>query len=243
MAKKKYTVKELRAMAKKRGLSGYSKLRKTELIEVLELGSAKSETASPVPEKVAESLPSAGRPAAASIPEPPGAGYGAPIQAPPPPTPEPLPEKYGRDFVALVAREPERLFAWWDISGNASRMAAEGMTEPRPVLRVEVVGEGLHDIEVGPAWNWYLHCTPGKSYQVAVGFKDSEGNFRQIARSRKIRAPRVGISDEIDEQWMLVDETARRLLEYMGGFPMPGSPGYREERELHKLLISSPNRK
>lgn len=35
--KEKYTVKELRAMCKERGLTGYSKLKEAELIALLEL--------------------------------------------------------------------------------------------------------------------------------------------------------------------------------------------------------------
>jgi hypothetical protein len=131
-----------------------------------------------------------------------------------------LPAGYGDDRIVALVRDPRNIFVYWELSGGAFERAkaARGESELAGAvwaLRVVRVGDGrFFDIPVDPAAsNWYLRVEPGCRYQVKVGLVLSSGAFLELAASAEVLTPPEGISERIDEEWMLVSEEFERLME------------------------------
>ena len=132
--------------------------------------------------------------------------------------PRPLPQAYGRTRLALLVRDPEWIFAYWEISEeDRRRFGIDGGPARKIALRVHDVTQGDPDargatksyfVNVTPfASSWYLHvATPARAWLVDLGVFDEAGRFLVIARSNRVATPRDSVSDRIDEQWMTADE-------------------------------------
>ena len=166
------------------------------------------------------------RPAAKPVdatPEPPP----MPAFAPRVPTGAPLqmPERYDRDFVGLMARDPYWLHAYWEVTPKSieklERKLGAAWKDHRAVLRVYSTAsdaakrDDSYDIEIPTgACNWYINAgRPDRTYQVAVGVLTRRGEFHTLAESNKVSTPRDQISDVTDEEWMVPPETFARLYE------------------------------
>lgn len=159
----------------------------------------------------------------------------APPQAPPSydpyADPRPLPSQYGRTRLTVLVRDPEWIFAFWEISGeDRQRHGMDGPAQARRmVLRVyDTTGSRsvddahrYYDVPVtDQSASWYLHISqPDRTWIVDLGYYDEHGNFRTVARSNQIVTPRDSISNDVDEQWMLVDEERFRRLVQMSTGP------------------------
>jgi len=124
--------------------------------------------------------------------------------------------EFGEDYVVLIARDPEYLFAYWEMTFEAvdryARTTAESV-RPKVVLRIhEAVGPGeasvFYDAAVGSrVGNYYFPVPPrGKAFYAEVGLVGSRG-FWPIARSNTTVVPKsVGLPSDLEE----------RLREYAG---------------------------
>jgi len=148
----------------------------------------------------------------------------------------PLPEQYGHTRLTVLARDPEWLFAYWEITEEDARrygIEGNGQAGPKVALRVYDVtgvrftGENAHsffDVPVtGYAKSWYLHVgVPGRAWSIDLGTLAPDGEFTVIARSNSVETPRDGVSDETDEQWMEVDEERfETIFRLSGGETVP----------------------
>ncbi len=159
------TVTALRGLAKKRGLRGYSRLRKAELITAL--STAPSETVAAPPSKSTQSAPTkpaptkpepaksaprlqksvvaksvaaassaeVDKPATQATPEHSSVSVASPAEPRENNAPV-LPTSYGEDRVVLLCRDPEWLFCYWELKPETVRQAKTEISAPIPVLRV-----------------------------------------------------------------------------------------------------------
>lgn len=169
-------------------------------------------------------------------------GVGAPLA---------WPERYGRSYAVLMARDPHWLYAYWEIRPeDVDKLRAklgEEWNDHRWVLRVfsfppevdfaqaeEGNGEDRYDVELSSeAQSWYLNVgRADRVYRYAVGVVTRAGKFYALARSNAVRTPRDAISPVTDEEWTRAPESYKRLYEMMGD----GLTDGRSSAELGMLL-------
>ncbi len=228
---KKLTRRELYSMAKAYDVSGRSKMAKEDLVEALSRVSAKKVMPEPKPPKrrmakrrKKRSIKVTSR-AAKPISAPSSTSTTVsrpPLPQEPPPAyvdrgPE-LPKEYGQDKLNAMVRDPNWIFVYWDLSGGSlSRIASEAGPGAW-MLRVHNLGVHNHEdipvlVEGG---NWYLPVDADSEYQIDIGLLDMGGNFHIAASSRKVKTPRMGISDRVDEEWLIMEDEFRRLMDISG---------------------------
>ncbi len=149
-----------------------------------------------------------------------------------------VPAGYGMNRVAAMVRDPHWLFTYWEITGERYRELENkyGPSWPkcRTILRVYDITKKkrVHfDVETGGgARNWYINVSPERRYQIAIGLLSPDGRFEEIAISNIIETPRMGMSDIIDDRWMVPDDVFRRIFAASGGHDIHG--GSEELKEL-----------
>jgi chemotaxis protein histidine kinase CheA len=130
-----------------------------------------------------------------------------------------FPESYGVNRVRLLVRDPEWVFAYWDVSAETMKGLARSLGErafklSRLTLRVlDPVSGGTSDILLpsGSRW-WYIRTDAARrTYRAEIGVTLPSGEFRRLAESNAVVTPRVGPSRE----------RARRRLSYAGAGDLP----------------------
>jgi len=158
-----------------------------------------------------------------------------------------LPGQYGEDKLALLVRDPWWLFAYWEVTEDCQRRAREQLAKrntshDKTVLRVyDLTGtdfaapSSFFDIELNVmANNWYIDVgRPDRSWGAELGLRGADGSFVALVRSNVVRTPRYGISDVLDEEWMLPEEISYKILGLSGGFS-PSSLDVR--KDMRRLL-------
>jgi hypothetical protein len=130
-----------------------------------------------------------------------------------------FPESYGVNRVRLLVRDPEWVFAYWDVSpetmkGLAKSLGERALALSRLTLRVlDPVSGGMSDILLPPGARWWYIRTDAarRTYRAEIGITLPSGEFRQLAESNAVVTPRVGPSRE----------RARRRLSYHGAGELP----------------------
>ena len=147
------------------------------------------------------------------------------------PTIPELPDSYGDNRIVLMVRDPEWLFAYWEIRKDAMDSVLNTLGSmahgAKIVLRVYDVtdiifnGNNAHkyfDIEVtGGARSWYIHVgEPNSSFCVYIGLLTPNGTFRTLSRSNTVRTPRTSVSEVVDEKWMSIEELYEKVCAPIG---------------------------
>lgn len=143
-----------------------------------------------------------------------------------------LPWGYGDNKIAIMARDPEWIYAYWEISAeklNTERkLHGSRWAGSLSVLRVyDVTGindfdgynaNSYYDVIINDfAGSWYLNVgTPDRLYCVDLGRILSDGIFTVLARSNYTFTPRNSMSDIIDPEWMLVSDQEKKLYARIG---------------------------
>jgi hypothetical protein len=163
---------------------------------------------------------------------------------------EDLPYGYGEEKIALMVRDPYLVHAYWEVT--PARIEREkawfGWNSKLAVRIYDVTGInfdgrnalGYFDQEVFERLgSWYFDVgRPSHSFIADVGLLSPEGKFLTLARSNHISMPRDGVSDVLDEEWMLVDEEFWKLYGFPGG---PSSPQIQEMIKRRRMQqITSP---
>jgi len=139
-----------------------------------------------------------------------------------------FPETYGVNRVRLLVRDPEWIFAYWDVSPAAMKDLGKSLGEralalSRLTLRVvDPVSGGASDILLPPGARWWYIRTDSarRTYRAELGVTLPSGEFRRLAESNTVVTPRVGPSPE----------RARRRMSYRDARELP--PSAAEEASL-----------
>jgi HAMP domain-containing protein len=126
-----------------------------------------------------------------------------------------LPKRYGVDRLVLLARDPQWVYAYWEITHEkyrnlvGKRLAEWGFS--KPALRLYDVTYGLPpaahmDVIVGEnADNWYIHVDRPRHTIVAEYGRLFEGEFVPFLRSNPITLPPRNFSMEAADEWAIFD--------------------------------------
>ena len=160
-----------------------------------------------------------------------------PIAMPPVDSME-IPDTYNITRIVVMVRDPNWIFAYWEVTGERYRelekIYGENWPRCRIILRVFDRTEGkkeYFDIEPGyGTTSWYIKVSAGKPYQAAIGLLDPDGKFVEIAISNIAETPSDKISDIIDDKWLVPDDIYDRIFAASGGYER--QEGSAELREL-----------
>lgn len=147
---------------------------------------------------------------------------------PPPPEPvasefidrgAPIPQHYGMDRLAALPRDPNWVYVYWELKGGILdrlrfQHSAEVIDNSRWVLRVRTPGTDAHylvdiDLRVG---QWYLKVAPDTRLRIDLGFMNQQGDFVLVLTANDTATPRPGVSDVVDERWLIVRSELEKLL-------------------------------
>ena len=133
-----------------------------------------------------------------------------------------LPQDYNETYLALIARDPNWMYAYWEVSGRRiedlrQEYGDEYFYQGVHVLRVydvtyiEFDGTNANhwfDIDVGPfSRNWYVNLwNDNCTYCVEIGMRFPDGHFKSFMRSNYVQTPRLNSSSRSDVIWLEVDE-------------------------------------
>ena len=98
---------------------------------------------------------------------------------------EPLPRSYAENIVVAMVRDPEHIFAYWDISPEV-RVSGTGL-----VLRVCCLSEGrFDDIDCGrEAESWHLAVSSNRTYRFQLYERRDSGEMRLLSTSQEVTTP------------------------------------------------------
>jgi hypothetical protein len=115
-----------------------------------------------------------------------------------------FPESYGVNRVRLLVKDPEWLFAYWDVNPASLGDLGQGLGEralavSRLTLRIkDPVHGGSSDILLPPGARWWYvrGDSASRSYRAELGVTLPSGEFRRLAESNTVVTPRVGPSSQ-----------------------------------------------
>ncbi len=139
-----------------------------------------------------------------------------------------LPQEYGNTEAVLLPRDPFWLYIYWEITENSLKniitsIGYETFSKSKRVIRIYEVGEDDNPVSysdipvIFEAKNWYINVREcGKTYMCELGILTPDGRFIGIVKTNKVSLPRAGVSEIMDEKWMIVNHEFEKLLEISG---------------------------
>jgi hypothetical protein len=111
-----------------------------------------------------------------------------------------FPETYGVNRVRLLVKDPEWIFAHWDVDSSVlatlrTDLGERALALSRLTLRLSDTVAGGSTVILLPksARNFYIRAdSASRSYQAELGITLPSGEFRPLASSTTVRTPRVG---------------------------------------------------
>ena len=138
-----------------------------------------------------------------------------------------LPESYGTMKLYLVARDPQTLFAYWDLSRSQYQSAVHAAHDGKVFLEVYVPGEGrVQQIHIWDCHqHWYLQVNrPGAAFIAQLGYYRADGGLEVLTRSAEVCMPRDTLSPNTDARFVTIpyQVSFRELCELIA---IQGQPG------------------
>jgi hypothetical protein len=130
-----------------------------------------------------------------------------------------FPESYGVNRVRLLVKDPEWLFAHWDLDPGVMSTLRRDIGEralalSRLTLRVSDASHGGSTVILLPsgARSWYVRAdTAPRTYRAELGLTLPSGAFHRIAESNAVSTPRVGPSGERARRRVRWDRKGRHV--------------------------------
>lgn len=134
-----------------------------------------------------------------------------------------IPHYYGVDRMVLVAKDPNWLYVYWEVSQHKRHEFFHDYGETawhtsQQVLRVydisgisktdDLTFNSYQEIVVDPfADNWFIEVgQAGRSFIVELGRRLADGRYIKLLSSNMVATPRSSISNKVDPDWMSIDE-------------------------------------
>ena len=138
-----------------------------------------------------------------------------------------LPDSYGSKKLFLVARDPQILFAYWDLSPVQYQEAAHAAHDGKVFLEVYVPGEGrVQQIHVWDSHkNWYLQVNrPDTTFFAQLGYYRGDGGFEVLARSPEVQTPRATLSPNLETKFVTIpfNVSFHQLYDLIVSYSQPG---------------------
>jgi len=165
-----------------------------------------------------------------------------------------LPREYNEERIIILSRDPYVAYAYWETTpARIEREKAWFGWDSKLCLRVyDITGVqfdgrnaiGYFDQEIEDrVGNWYFDFgRPAHSFCADIGLLSPGGQFLTISRSNYITMPRDGVSDVIDDEWILFAEEFWGLYGYPEGSRQGVSSAEMQEmrKRRRQMEISSP---
>ncbi|MBI4456773.1 MAG: DUF4912 domain-containing protein [Acidobacteria bacterium] len=124
-----------------------------------------------------------------------------------------LPDSYGSNRAALLVRDPNWLFVYWEVTQDRIDWA-RSQGARTPLLRVYDVtdlggSESWHSYfdvyrgEEARAWHIYVPVA-GRAYVIEVGYVNGRGQFLPLLRSNRVETPAARISPLIEDRFATI---------------------------------------
>lgn len=208
------TLRQLRRVASRYGVSRYSRMRKDQLLAAIQDVQQQDFVAPMVPHTSssdplpAQELVGAAKfdvgtavydPSLASVDE----GLGD------------LPEGYGDSRIVLMPRDPQWAYTYWDIP-NEHRAQMRSQGGQQLALRIydatdlDLNHQVPHSVQEYPcdemAREWYLPIpVSDRDYIVEIGYRTFDGRWLMLSRSTAVRIPPTYPSDWVDDHFVTVE--------------------------------------
>jgi uncharacterized protein len=208
------TLRQLRRVASRYGVSRYSRMRKDQLLAAIQDVQQQDFVAPMVPHTssadplAAQELVGAAKfdvgtavydPSLASVDE----GLGD------------LPEGYGDSRIVLMPRDPQWAYTYWDIP-NEHRAQMRSQGGQQLALRIydatdlDLNNQVPHSVQEYPcdemAREWYLPIpVSDRDYIVEIGYRTFDGRWLLLSRSMAVRIPPTYPSDWVDDRFVTVE--------------------------------------
>lgn len=155
------------------------------------------------------------------------------------PVREHIPWGYGENRVTAMPVDPDRLYAYWEVTDDAIEGARRGLGEAGATawlsLRVYDVTGRIFDGTNAHAYfdhrverhdrQWFFSLgRPGSTVCVDVGMKSVEGYFVRIARSVRVDLPRAWAAPPSPPEWMTVRAQTGEIEGAHQGEPYASDP-------------------
>jgi hypothetical protein len=140
-----------------------------------------------------------------------------------------LPEGYGVTEAALMPRDPNWMFIYWEITENSRKNTCRAhgddvFSKGRQVIRVydmtgtDGQGQRYFDITVRlDAGSWYVNVQEsGRAYCCELGLVMPDGTFIGLVKTNTVNLPAGRVSDVTDEKWMAVSGDFDKLMQLSG---------------------------
>jgi uncharacterized protein len=125
-----------------------------------------------------------------------------------------FPEGYGESRIVLMPRDPQWAYAYWDIpNSHKSELRSQGGQQLAvriyDVSDINIEHQVPHSVQEYPcdemAREWYLPIpVSDRDYVVEIGYRTYDGRWLLMARSAAVRVPPTYPSDWIDDHFVTV---------------------------------------
>ena len=204
------TLRQLRKVASEYEVSRYSRMRKTELIDAINVAQTRRAASVPAPVAAVEGQTEVEASKFVPSTEPIPAEALASVDEGLPD----LPSGYGESRIVLMPRDPQWAYAYWDIPNNhKAELRRQGGA--RLALRfydvtdIEVGYQAPHSLQQYEcdemAREWYLPIpVSDRDYAIEIGYLCNDGRWLLLARSAPVHIPPVYPSDWIEDHFTTV---------------------------------------
>ncbi len=119
-----------------------------------------------------------------------------------------LPDKYYRDRIVALVRDPKCIFSYWELTGQSTREIVNFLGEytfqqAQWILRLHNLSQNSQkDLNINPPADlngikgaWYFNdIQPDTKYQIEIGMITTAGAFISLAKSNIVITPRLGFA-------------------------------------------------
>jgi hypothetical protein len=216
------TLRQLRKVASRLGVSRYSRMRKDELLAAIQGASEPEVMTTPTstntfsgsqPQSNIDGLPSQERVEAAKFEL--GSKESIVALASVDEGLAELPDGYGESRIVLMPRDPQWAFVYWDVT-NEHKEECRRQGGEQIALRlcdatdIDLNSHAPHSVQEYPcdemAREWYLPIpVSDRDYAIEIGYRCADGRWLVLARSSTVHIPPTYPSDWVEDIFMTVD--------------------------------------